>query len=1011
MDRFKRWNNLTGWLSFLIAATVYLLTIEPTVSYWDCGEFIACAYHLEIGHPPGAPLFLMLAKVFSLLAPNPTKVALMINAMSGIASAFTIMFLCWTITHLARKLMVRNGEISTGKMLAILGAGLVGALAYTFTDSFWFSAVEGEVYGTSSLFTAVVFWAILKWEEAADESHANRWIIHIAYLMGLSIGVHLLNLLTIPALILVIYFRKFRPTIWGFMLAVLVSFVILAAVQYGIIQGTLKLAAIIELWFVNRLGFPFHSGIVCFALTLIVLLFGGIWLTLKFRKPVLNAIFMAVTMIVFGYSSYAMIVIRSLANPPLNENSPNDTFSLLSYLSRDQYGDRPLLYGQYYNAPVTQIKKGEPIYIKGKDKYIIAEYKDTYVYDPRFTTWFPRMYSNDAGHISVYKAWGNISGKPMTVTRDGEQMVDYCPTLSENFAFFIKYQVGFMYFRYFMWNFAGRQNEIQGNGGILYGNFITGISLIDNYFWGPQDKLPSYLKENKGRNKYYLLPLLLGVIGMFVHILESRRDFLVVFLLFFMTGIAIVLYLNQTPLQVRERDYAYAGSFYAFSIWIGLGILSLFNLLRKLISDKQAAIAATGISLLTVPTVMAAENWDDHDRSGRYTARDMAYNCLNSCAPNAILITNGDNDTFPLWYLQEVEGVRTDVRVVNLLLFNSDWCISQMQRRVYESAPLPISFRFDQYRQGRRNFVYLVEKTKESLNLKDAMKYVAREDSGAKYFLQSGEILDLLPSKKFSLPVDTYKVIRNGTVKPELAGLVSSKIDFSINRSYVSKNVMIIMDILANNNWERPIYYLAANHEGTLGLENYFQLEGFAYRLTPVYSEKTDRYDIGRVKTETMYKNLMEKFRWTRMNDPKVYIDDNNKDMFAIMRMRINFARLAQQLWVEGKPDSARKVVDRCLNLMPAKIYKHDVYSFKLAEVAYKIGATTEARKIINEYSNKCFEDLAYFNSMPKHLFNLLGYETGIARQTIDHLIEIAGNAEDSSMVEHLKSGKRGIKK
>jgi hypothetical protein len=1011
MISFKRWNNVAGWFAFLIAAVVYLLTIEPTASFWDCGEFIASAFKLEVGHPPGAPLFLMLAKVFSLIAPDKTKVALMINAMSALASAFTILFLFWSITHLARKITIRDNNYGKGKILAVLGAGLVGALAYTFSDTFWFSAVESEVYGTSSLFTAIVFWAILKWEEADNVPYTNRWLILIAYLMGLSIGIHLLNLLTIPAIVLVYYFKKYQPTIVGFIIAVMVSFILLAGVQYMIIPGIVKLAALSELLFVNSYGLPYNSGIIFYSTVLFSLLLGGIWFTYKKRKILTNTILLAIAMIILGYGSYAMIVIRSSANTPLDEGNPDNVFSLLSYLNREQYGDRPLLFGQYYNAPIIHTKQGKPSYIKENGKYIISDRDSKSVYDSRFTTIFPRMYSRNSEHIDVYKQWANIKGKTITVNRNDKRVVEYCPTFEENLSFFLKYQLGYMYFRYFLWNFAGRQNELEGDGGILCGNWLSGIKWIDNFFFGPQDKLPTYMKDNKGRNKYFCLPLILGLIGMFYQLVRHKRDFTVVLFLFFMTGIAIVIYLNQTPLQPRERDYAYAGSFYAFAIWIGLGVLALVELLKKWFSTTTAAITASVVALLAVPTIMAAENWDDHNRSGRYTTRDVAYDYLNSCAPNAILFTNGDNDTFPLWYLQEVEGIRTDVRVVNLTLLNADWYIDQLKRQAYESVPLPISLTYNKYRQGKRDVVYFIEKTQDYMDLKEAISFVRSDDPKTKIIAKPDIVIDYFRSRNFVLPVDTLNVASNGTVRPELSRQIVPHIELNFNSKkwYITKSELMVMDILANNNWERPIYYTSPSHEGTLGLDNYLQLEGFAFRLVPIQTKKTGYFSIGRIETSVMYNNLMNKFLWGRMNMPNVLMDSNNIFTFSVLRMRVNFARLAEQLFEEGKKDSALKVIDRCLELMPAKTFPPNVYSFRLAEAAYKVGAYKRANQIVDEYTNKCFEELIFFYAMPKRLCRFIENECDVTEQTIEHLGEIALKNGNKQMLEKLKKRMKEI--
>ena len=989
-EQFRHWNTITGWVSFLIAVFVYLSTIEPTASFWDCGEFITSSYKLEVGHPPGAPLFLMLAKVFSLPAPSPAKVAIYINAMSAVASAFTILFLCWTITCFSKKLLTNDNEFTSGKAIAILGSGVVGSMAYAFSDSFWFSAVESEVYATSSLFTAIVFWAILKWEENFNERFTNRWIILIAYLVGLSIGVHLLNLLAIPAIVLVFYFKSNKTTLTGTIGAICISFLLLAGIQYGIINGVIQLAVWFELLFVNTLGLPYNSGVWAYSLMLILLLIAGCGISFYRKKIVLNTIFLTLTMILLGYSSYSMIVIRSMANPPLNENRPDNALSLLSYLNRDQYGDRPLLYGPYFNAPILETKDGKPEYVREKGKYVVSYRKPNYVYDSRFNTIFPRMYSRETSHISVYKNWTNFKGTPLAVTKDNVEIMVNKPTFLENISFFVKYQVGYMYFRYFMWNFAGRQNNIDGNGGIIYGNWSSGINFIDNLFFGPQNKLPQYLKQNKGHNTYYFLPLLLGLAGFCYQLKKNKKDFLVVFLLFFMTGIAIVIYLNQTPLQPRERDYAYVGSFYAFAIWIGIGTLALIDLIKRWVSYKSAAITGICLTLMAVPLLMAFQNYDDHNRSERYTTRDVAYNYLNSCAPNAILFTSGDNDTFPLWYLQEVEGIRTDVRVVNLTLLSCDWYIDQQKQRINIADPLPIALESEKVRDGKRDFVYIIEKASPPITLKEAIAFVGSDSANTKYELSKNEYLDYLPTRNLTLPVDTQLVKLNKTVLPDLPDKIVPQLLIKINKNYLTKSELMVMDILATNKWKRPVYFTTANHDGTLGLDNYLQLEGFAYRLVPVQSKSQGFLSAGRVETSIMYDNLMYKFHWGRMNEPGVLIDDQNIQTQRILHTRINFSRLAEQLFQEGKKDSARKVLYRCIELMPSKVFPPDMQSYKLEETAFIIGERETGRKLLEEHAAKSFEELNYFFGMNAWQMNLSSYERSLSELAVCRLADIA---------------------
>ena len=939
MRTFKFYNTVVGWGIFVVAAIVYLMTIEPTASFWDCGEFITTAYRLEVGHPPGAPLFMILGRLFTMLAPSTASIPVMVNIMSALASAFTILFLFWSITHLARKIIGSGENETLSELIAILGAGAVGALAYTFSDTFWFSAVEGEVYGTSSLFTALVFWAILKWENEADESYANRWLVLISYLVGLSIGIHLLNLLAIPAIVFVYYFRKYEVTRNGILAAAGLSLVILATMIWVVIPGLVVAASWFELLFVNGIGLPYNSGVIIYAIALTAAVSYGIIYTYRHKKIVANTILLCLSVIVIGYSSYAMTVIRSTANPPMDQNNPDNVFSLLSYLNRDQYGSRPLGYGQYYNAPLDSKDpyiQGSPTYIKKNGHYEIAEYKQSPNYDSRFCTIFPRMYSSNPEHVQEYKNWAGIKGTPVQATnRQGESETLMKPTFGENLQFFFTYQVGFMYLRYFMWNFSGRQNDVQGQGGILSGNWITGFNFLDSIRLGDQKHLPPTIGENRAKNAYFMLPLILGLLGMFFQYQSGKKgkqDFTVVMLLFIMTGLAIVVYLNQDPLQPRERDYAYAGSFYAFTIWIGLGVLAVYDIFKRFSTATISAIAATVISLFAVPVLMASENWDDHDRSGRYTARDFGGNYLQSCAPNAIIFTNGDNDTFPLWYAQEVEGIRTDVRVCNLSYLQTDWYIDQMRKKYYDSDPLPIKFTDDQVVQGTRDIVYILDRLKRPVNLNEALEFIRSNDPATK--LQEADNASFLPTKQLYLPVDKQAVLASGTVAAKDDSLIVDKIDINLTGNYISKDEMIILDILNNNKWKRPIYFaVTVGRDKYLNLQDYFQAEGFAYRLVPIKT-KVKEGQIGRVSSKIMYDNIINKFKWGNMNDPKVYLDENNMRMS--MNVRNNFVRLADQLIVEGKIDSAVAVLDRCEELVPNKKVPYNYFNLLMAESYYK---------------------------------------------------------------------------
>lgn len=968
MKNYRLLNNLVGWATFAIAAIVYLLTIEPTASFWDCGEFISTAFKLEVGHPPGAPFFMLLGRFFTLFAGNNHElVPVMVNAFSALCSAFTILFLFWSITHLARKIVGANeSDLTFANKVAIIGSGLVGALAYTFSDTFWFSAVEGEVYAASSLFTAVVFWAILKWEDCADEPFANRWLILIAYLMGLSIGVHLLNLLAIPAIVFVYYFKKYPVTRKNTLIALGISVLVLAAVMYGIISGMVKLASVFELMFINGFGLPYDMGLLIFVVLLVGALVWAIWFTYKKRKAVLNTIVLAFTVIMLGYSSYAVIVLRSLADTPMDQNDPENMFSLLSYLNREQYGDRPLLFGQFFSAQPYDTKESGPVYTPINGKYVETSKKIEYIYDDALKGFFPRMWSSDPMHVQAYKQWSNVKGTKVRIKRpNGETKVAVKPTFAENMKFFVRYQIGFMYMRYFMWNFAGRQNDIQGHGDITKGNWISGIKFIDELRLGPQDNLPPSLANNKARNKYFMLPLILGLVGLIFHLKKQKHDFTIVSLLFLLTGIAIVVYLNQTPYQPRERDYAYAGSFYAFAIWIGLGVLALYDALKK-VPALPRAIGVTVVTLALVPGIMASENWDDHDRSGRYTARDFAYNYLNSCEKNAIIFTNGDNDTFPLWYAQEVEGIRTDVRVVNLSYLGADWYIRQMMQKAYESDPLPISFKEEQFRQGNRDFVYLIERNPEAyVPLKNAMAFLRSENDSTKRVGNYPDRVDYLPARKFKINIDPAQILSTGSVAPEMASRIVPEMQWEIkDKQAISKSEMMVLDFVNTNDWKRPIYFaITVSNEYYLGLDNYFMCEGLAYRLVPINSP-SEQGQVGGVNTSQMYDNMINKFRWGGVNNPNVYLDENNQRM--LMNFRNNFARLAEALIAENKTDSALVVLDRCEEVMPNNCVPYNLFNIPLAECYYRINKPDKANAMVKTLADASVAELKYFLNLPR---------------------------------------------
>ncbi len=1010
---YKKINTLAGWIVFLIAATVYLSTIEPTASFWDCGEYISTAYKLEVGHPPGAPLFNLIGRFFTLFS-DEHGAARMINAMNGICSAFTILFLFWTITAFAKKIALQSGELNPAKILTIMGSGIVGSLAYTFSDSFWFSAVEGEVYAMSSFFTAIVFWAILKWEEVADEPHSLRWIILIAFLMGLSIGVHLLNLLAIPAIVFVYYFKRYKITRNGFILTSIISVVTLGVVQAGIIPGIVSWAAKFELFFVNSLGMPFNSGTIFYFLLVVSASAWGLWYTTKKNKPALNTGILAITMLLIGYSSFFTLVIRSQANTPMDENNPENAINLLSYLNREQYGDWPILYGQYYNAPLDPAqpyKDGNPTYTKDEKagKYVITQDKKNSIpnYDKRFCTIFPRMHSDQRNHVSGYRDWADIKGTPVTTTdQNGEAKTLMKPTFGENLTFFFRYQLGHMYARYFMWNFVGRQNDIQGHGGVLKGNWLSGIAPIDAVRLGPQENLPSSMTSNKGYNRFYFLPLILGLVGLFFHFKKDKLDGFIVFLLFVLTGVAIIVYLNNTPYQPRERDYGYVGSFYAFAIWIGLGVFAIADVLSKKVSANIATIVAIIIGLFSAPVLMAKEGWDDHDRSDRYTARDFAANYLNSCAPNAILFTNGDNDTFPLWYAQEVEGIRTDVRVVNLSLSNTDWYIEQMRRKAYDSDPIPLTLKEEQYRQGTRDYVpvyynpNIISDSTRYYNIKQLMEFVGSEDPQAKIQTQSGMELSYLPTGKVLIPVDSALVVGNGTVPKGMESMVLKAMPWKINKQYLMKNDLMIMDIISTNNWKRPIYFaVTVGDDAYMNLEPYFQLEGLAYRLVPMRMQTFDG-QTGKANTDIMYENMMNKFKWGGMSNDGIYMDENNLRM--TMNLRNNFARLAEALIAEGKNDKARKVIDRCMQEMPRKNIPYNYFMLPIAEVYYKLGMNKEADALLKDIADIYEEDLTYYFRFKGKLAESIDTERQQAMAVMQRLGQVARMNKQEKLANEL---------
>jgi tetratricopeptide (TPR) repeat protein len=987
LKQFKLIDIILGWVTILIAFIVYALTMEPTTSFWDCGEFIASAYKLQVGHPPGAPLFAMIARVFSMFAGGDvTKVAMMVNLVSVVSSAFTIGFLYWTIVAIIKRIKTLNNNgkpVEWDVMTAIgtFGAGFVGAIAYTFTDTFWFSAVEGEVYAISSWFTAITFWAILRWDSSADEPHSDRWIILIMYLIGLSIGVHLLNLLTIPAIALLYYYRKYKVDAKGAFATLVVSMVIFLFITYAVIPGTISLAGVFEKIFTNGFGLKFGTGLIFY----IILLFGGIiagiFLLQKRKRYFATIGLWSLLVILIGYSSYGLIAIRSKANTPMDENNPENVFAMKSYLNRDQYGSRALFYGPYYDAKEPKYEKGAPIYIpayivvkkgskkplmsfqiereakefianhpdKGslsiKSEYIISDYKVEPKYKENHL--IPRIWS--AEHVEQNESWGGV--------KRGAS-----PTGWNNIQFAFNYQVRWMYWRYFMWNFAGRESDIQGHGGPLNGNWISGIPFFDRMMLGySQNNLPKEVEENKGRNKYYLLPFLLGILGIVFHFKQDRKSFWAVLTLFIFMGLMIVFQNNAPPIQPRERDYVFAGSFYVFAIWIGLGVLGIIELLKKYANAKNGiAMLVVPATFILVPCILAKENWDDHTRADRYTARDFAYNYLNSCAPNAILFTNGDNDTFPLWYLQEVEGVRTDVRVVNLSLLNTDWYITQMKRAAYDGKPVPFGLIEPEYRQGIRDQVLLDRSNEEYYNIQDQMRFLKLNDKSNTYKInEGGDELFFFKSNKFLIPVDSAKVVNDPTYKKDIRNRVVKALPLVVNRSYVLKADMMILDLLANFNWDRPIYFaITVGESNYLGLQDYFEVEGLAYRLVP-YKVKSHDGQLGEINTEVMYDNMVNKFKWGNMNKKGVYLDETNLRM--TMNLRNNFYRLATALFQEGKQEKALKCLDKTEELMPDDVVAYNYFNLLIADLYFKMGQKEKATRITQTLKERTQIDVDYY--------------------------------------------------
>lgn len=1003
-NNFRRLNTITGWIIFAISSTVYLLTIEPTVSFWDCGEFILSAFRLQVGHPPGAPLFLMMGRIATLFAGGDTsRVALMMNSMSALCSGFAIMFLFWTITHLIRRVFSGGKDVESRHVPAIIGSGIIGALAYTFSDTFWFSAVEGELYALSSLVTGLVFWGMLKWEEEADEPTSGRWIILIAYIMGLGLGIHRLNLLVIPVLVLVYYFRKYDVTTKGLIKTIIIAIVILWLIVFVLMPGIPKVAGWFELLFVNGLGLPYNSGVLFFLIFFGALLVLGIRFSVRKRQIVLNYVATIITVMMIGYSSYAMIMIRSSARPPMNQNNPSDIFSLSYYINMEQYGSSPKIYGQYYSAPVIDVKSVLAGYNKVNGKYE-PYYKPEYVYKNEFMTIFPRMYSSDPEHESAYKYWGNIKGRKYTVTSGSDKEIIVCPTFFENLRYFISYQTGFMYLRYFMWNFVGRQNDNQGNGNPLQGNWISGIRFIDEARLGKADRMPADLSNNAGRNTYYFLPLLLGIAGIYWQYRKDRKGFWLVLAFFIMTGLAIIFYLNQYPNQPRERDYAYAGSFYAFAVWIGLGFMFVYEVIRKYLNEIVSAGIAFVLTLFTVPVLMGVQNWDDHDRSDRYTARDIGANYLLSCAPGAVLFTYGDNDSFPVWYVQDVEQVRPDVRVANLSYIQAGWYIDMMRQKAFESDPLPLSLPSEKYIEGVRDQMPVNKRVDKPVELSQVVQFAGQDDKKFKIDISGrGDFLNYIPTNKFLIDVDSAKVLSNGTVEDYFRDRIVSPMIWEYTDNNAFKGDLAIMDLISTNHWERPVYISTTVPSSQYkGLEKFFVQEGIAYRIVPIKTEKSEDGEFGMIDPKVMYDNMMNKYKWGNAASPSVYLDENNKRMLSNFRRL--FGNLGKALLVAGDTTKAVEAARRGLEIVTPEKMPYDFFVLGSAEVLIRAGRRDEGLKIIDDVIRYSKEYLDYAISMDKRRQFGMDFPIGINMQCLLDINNIAVSLKLDTLINTVSS-------
>ena len=941
MQNFTRLNNLAGWFVFLIALVTYTLTVEPTASFWDCGEFIACAYKLQVPHPPGAPLFLLIGRMFSLLAlGDVSRVAFWVNMMSVVSSALTILFLHWTIVMIGRKVFNKPfTALSSTEGGILLFSGVVGALVYTFSDTFWFSAVEAEVYAMSSFFTAIVVWAAFKWELVEDEAEANRWILFIAYLVGLSIGVHLLNLVTLPALAILYYFKKeAKPTYKGGFVAMMIGLLILGIINSGVIPGLPSVAFWFELQFVNSLGLSYGSGALFFLILLILAVVFGIRYSYAKNKVVLNVALFSFVFLLIGYSTYTVALVRSGYNPPINENDPSNILNFLKYLKREQYGSRSLLYGPVYTAQIEDFKQGDPVYKMKDGKYVVYTNKPEYVYQKDQQMLLPRVWSNSGQHVQLYQ---EMLGIPA-----GQK-----PSFGDNLRFMFSHQMGHMYMRYLLWNFVGREGDQQD---------AWAINAFED-----TSKLPDLVRENKARNNYYYLPIILVLLGFYLLYRKNEKDFLVTILMFVLTGVALVVYLNSPPVEPRERDYIYVGSFYFLAIWAGLGIMQLAEWLGKFISSKQVRWAVLAVLGLAAPAVLAQQNWDDHDRSKRYHQIDFAKNLLNSCAPNAILFTGGDNDTFPLWYVQEVEGFRTDVRVCNLSLLGTDWYVDQMKRKTYLSDALPIKLTKDQFLEGVNDQIMYNENPNiAGMSLPDYLDLLHKDDPRIQAQTQSGETINTFPSDSLVIPVNAVEVAKSAWFPKEFVPFLSDRLGWKLPSKNIFKGELVQLEVISNNavsGWKRPIYFAATlPNEQYLGLKESMQLEGYAYRLMPF---KISGAKDGFVNTKVMSDNMLHKMFWRGLNDPSIYYHGDFYMGIPSVTLRLGIYRLADQLVREGNIPMAKRVLAHLEQVMPDKVIPYDQFSASMVGLYLSAGDEKKALEMANVMVRRNSKALDYYLS------------------------------------------------